>query len=126
MEWHSRTSYRNGRLYDEGPPTGPVSSVRLTIAWMLLIIRQRLAKLTIKQRPGSILFKSGDSRGFTLLGGESEHGSTIPCPFPQRNSDGNRPRSAPCASAEQIDRWAEEVGAVAARKRKEADQCSQH
>ena len=119
MEWRSRTSYRNGRLYDEGPPTGPVSSVRLTIAWMLLVTRQRFAKLTIQQRPrsnGSILFKSGDSRGFTLLGGESEHASTIPCPFPQRDPDERQPRSARGASAEQIDRWADEGGALAARK----------
>jgi hypothetical protein len=127
MEWHSRTSYRNGRSYsDDGPPPGPVSNIRLTIAWMLLVARQRLAKLTMHPRRGSraaILFKSGDSRGFSVLGGDYENASTMVCPFPQRDLDDGRPRSTPGVSAQQIDRWADEGGAVAGPTRKEPRPC---
>jgi hypothetical protein len=130
MEWHPRASYRNGRFYSEGQsPPGPVSNIRLTIAWMLLILRQRLAKLAMQPRRGSqaaILFKSGDSRGFTVLGARSEHGSTMVCPFPQRDLDEGQLRSAPGVSAQQIDRWADEGGAVAASTIKEPERCSQH
>lgn len=126
MEWHSRTSYHNGRSYsDDQPPPGPVSNIRLAIAWMLLIFRKRLAR-TLQPRRGSqaaILFKSGDSRGFTLLGGQPEQGSTAACPFPQRDLDDGPPRSAPGASAQQIDRWADEGGALAVPTRKEPRPC---
>jgi hypothetical protein len=127
MEWRSRSNYHSGRFYySDDPVPGAVSNVRLTIAWVLQVLRQRFAR---RQRPISletILFKSGDSHGFTVLGGRSGQASATICPFPQRDGDGREPRSARGATPLQIDRWADEDGAMASRMRKGSDRCSRH
>jgi hypothetical protein len=124
MEWRSRTNYHNGRFYySDDPVPGPVSNLRLTIAWMLQSLRQRFARRQRHTSLETILFKSGDSHGFTVLGGHSGQDSAVICPFPQRDLDsGHHARGA---SPLQIDRWADEGGATAGRMRKGPDRCSQ-
>jgi hypothetical protein len=70
MKWRRETNYHNSRTYPDEGARLVVISPRPTIAWMLDVMRQRLARLLkpARQRPEPIVFKPGESRGFTVLG----------------------------------------------------------
>lgn len=78
MRWHRETDYHNGRRYDEeAPPPLVVSRTSLTLAWLLDAARRQFDKLLKAGGEPSlenILLKSGDRRGFSVLGAPRHSG----------------------------------------------------
>jgi hypothetical protein len=88
MNWRTRTNYQNGRDYGDDLPTGgPISNLRITVAWTLDLVKRTfdaLLRPTESVRSPAVSSNSRVHHGFTSLGLPDAVRMT-PCVFPERS-----------------------------------------
>lgn len=82
MKWHSEIDYHGSRSYDRDER--PVGQFSLTMAWLLNMAREMVAKVAARPSAPTVLLRDG-KHSFSLLGAESPSAfrdEAASCPFP--------------------------------------------
>jgi hypothetical protein len=83
MKWRSEIDYHGSPVYG-GADERPVGQIRLTIAWLINVAKEALAKLAPRTSEPTVLLHDG-KHSFSLLGADSPaalRDEAASCPFP--------------------------------------------